>query len=265
MNFFFKKKFGQNFISDVNLLKSIVLGAGIEKNDTALEIGCGGGSLTAQLCEKAGFVIGYEIDNSLNEILAENLKDYNNVKIIYGDFLKADVSALEKELTEYKVVANLPYYITTPIITKLINESEKLKSLTVTVQEEVAERLTAVSGTKEYGSITVFISAFCDVKIVKKVSRKMFYPVPNVDSAVIKIDINKNKYDIKDKALFQKILFAVFSGRRKTLVNNLISCFSLSRDVCGDIIKSLGLDINIRGEALSVSQFVELYKIILDK
>ena len=258
-SFRFNKRFGQNFITDTNLLTSIVDKAGVDEGDTVLEIGVGAGTLTRALAEKADKVYGYEIDENLRPVLEESLSGLKNVQIIFNDVMKVSTSEIESKIGgKYKLVANLPYYITTPVIIKFIEEAENLQSITVMVQSEVAERICAKENTPEYGSITAGIDVIGDAKIVAKVPRTMFYPVPNVDSAVVRIDINKQKYVLTSRKAYRDVLRVAFSSRRKTLVNNLTRDFSLQREVAETALLSCGIDIKARGESLSTQRFVAL-------
>ena len=258
-SFRFNKRFGQNFITDTNLLTSIVDKAGVEEGDAVLEIGVGAGTLTRALAEKADKVYGYEIDENLRPVLKESLSGLKNVQIIFKDVMKVSTSEIESKIGgKYKLVANLPYYITTPVIIKFIEEAENLQSITVMVQSEVAERICAKENTPEYGSITAGIDVIGDAKIVAKVPRTMFYPVPNVDSAVVRIDINKQKYVLTSRKAYRDVLRVAFSSRRKTLVNNLTRDFSLQREVAESALLSCGIDIKARGESLSTQKFVAL-------
>lgn len=258
-SFRFNKRFGQNFITDTNLLTSIVDKAGVEEGDAVLEIGVGAGTLTRALAEKADKVYGYEIDENLRPVLKESLSGLKNVQIIFKDVMKVSTSEIESKIGgKYKLVANLPYYITTPVIIKFIEEAENLQSITVMVQSEVAERICAKENTPEYGSITAGIDVIGDAKIVAKVPRTMFYPVPNVDSAVVRIDINKQKYVLTSRKAYRDVLRVAFSSRRKTLVNNLTRDFSLQRKVAETALLSCGIDIKARGESLSTQKFVAL-------
>lgn len=258
-SFRFNKRFGQNFITDTNLLTSIVDKAGVEEGDAVLEIGVGAGTLTRALAEKADKVYGYEIDENLRPVLKESLSGLKNVQIIFKDVMKVSTSEIESKIGgKYKLVANLPYYITTPVIIKFIEEAEKLQSITVMVQSEVAERICAKENTPEYGSITAGIDVIGDAKIVAKVPRTMFYPVPNVDSAVVRIDINKQKYVLTSRKAYRDVLRVAFSSRRKTLVNNLTRDFSIQREIAETALLSCGIDIKARGESLSTQKFVAL-------
>jgi 16S rRNA (adenine1518-N6/adenine1519-N6)-dimethyltransferase len=257
--FTFKKQFGQNFLTDKNLLASIVEGAGVTPETTVIEIGCGAGTLTRALAERAKRVVAYEIDTKLQPVLARTLAGLDNVEVIFKDFLKVRMDRFEEELAEdYIVVANLPYYITTPLIMTFIEKSERCKSVCIMVQEEVASRLCATENTPDYGAITAVIALRGRGKIIKKVPRTLFYPVPNVDSAVVKIDLTDDVLEVKDRELYKKTVHAAFSSRRKTLENNLVNAFSLSRSQAQQVLLNCNIDLKARGETLSPAQFATL-------
>ncbi len=256
--FSFKKKFGQNFITDKNLLASIVSAAGVTDNDTVIEIGCGAGTLTRAIAEKAERVIAFEVDSALKPVLSRTLAGVENAEVVFKDFLKVDLPELEKETGEYCVVANLPYYVTTPLICKLLEEGKNCKSLTVMVQEEVAERFCAKENTSEYGAITAVIALRARAEIVKRVPRTMFTPRPNVDSAVVKLTVEDGRIAVKDAALYIKVVHAAFAARRKTLENNLVNAFKLTREVAQSVISDCGIDLKARGETLSPKLFAAL-------
>ena len=256
--FSFKKKYGQNFISDYSLLDRIVDGAGVTADDTVIEIGCGAGTLTKAIASKAKFVYGYEIDSSLKPVLAKTLSGIDNAEIIFKDFMRVRVDELEKTLPPYKVVANLPYYITTPLIMKFVENSLKCQSLTVMVQEEVAYRLCAECGTADYGAITASIALRGTCKILERVGREQFTPSPNVDSAVVRIDLCEKRLDVDDIEFYKKTVQAAFSSRRKTLENNLMNFFRLSRTQAQEVIEACGIAAGARGETLSPEQFAIL-------
>lgn len=260
--FTFKKQFGQNFITDKNLLADVVEKSGVDSQSTVIEIGCGAGTLTRALAERAKYVHAYEIDKNLQPVLAQTLAGLENVEVTFGDFLKVRLDELEKTLPPYRVVANLPYYITTPLIMTFIEHSKKCLSLTIMVQEEVAERLCASANTPEYGAITANIALRGTCKIVKRVSRKMFYPSPNVDSAVVRIDITDKRLDVCDEAFYKKTVQAAFSSRRKTLENNLVNTFSLSRESARAALEECGIDLKARGEVLSPEDFAKLSNVL---
>lgn len=260
--FVFKKKYGQNFLTDEGLLDRIVDGAGVEKDDTVLEIGCGAGTLTRALAKKCKFVYGYEIDKSLQPVLARTLGGVDNAEIIFKDFMRVRIDELEKTIPPYKVVANLPYYITTPLIMALVENSKNCLSMTVMVQEEVANRLCARPDTPDYGAITANVALRGECKILERVGRELFTPSPNVDSAAVRIDLCGCRLKVKDVAAYKKVVRAAFSSRRKTLENNLINCFNLPRTRAQEIILKCGLPASVRGEALSPEQFANLANIM---
>lgn len=260
--FNFKKKFGQNFITDANLLKSIVSAAGVGEADSVIEIGCGAGTLTRAIAEKAKKVTAYEIDTALKPVLARTLAGVENAEVVFKDFLNVNLEEAERETGEYAVVANLPYYVTTPLICKILDESKTCKSLTVMVQEEVAERFCAKENTPEYGAITAVIALRARAEIVKRVPRTMFIPRPNVDSAVVKLTIEDGRLAVKDPLLYKKVVHAAFSSRRKTLENNLVNSFKLSRETAQKAIKDCGIDLKARGETLSPEKFALLADVL---
>lgn len=270
-NFYFKKNFGQNFLIDQNVLGNIIDAAGITKEDFVLEIGPGIGSLTQYLAENAGKVVAVEIDKNLIPILSETMAGYDNLEIINEDVLKLDINALIDEKNggkPIKVVANLPYYITTPIIMELLERRMNVESITVMVQKEVADRMQAKPKSKDYGALTVAVQYYSDAAINFIVPPGCFMPRPAVDSAVITLNIRReNIYDVKDEVLMFKIVKAAFGQRRKTLLNSLNNAASipLSKEVLTGIIVGMGLDERIRGEALSVEEFAELSNKIHEK
>lgn len=252
--FVFKKKYGQNFLSDKNLLNAIADDAGITKDVEVLEIGAGAGSLTSVLDERAKHVVSFEIDRDLKEKL-EGLK-LKNTKFVFGDFMGFEMQDVEKMFkSKFKVVANLPYYITTPIIMKLF-KSKKIDSLTIMVQKEVAERICAKTGEKDYGSLSVLAEFYGESKITRIVKRQMFFPQPNVDSAILHIDIDRKKFDGVDDENFLKFVQNCFAMKRKTLLNNLGKEYSKE-----ELKNKLNPEtLAKRAEALSLEEFVELYK-----
>ena len=263
--FRFKKQFGQNFISDGNLLKSIVEASGITKDTTVVEIGCGAGTLTRALAEAAKQVYAFDIDRDLQPVLADTLAGLENVEVIFRDFNKLNLKEFEQEIEEYTVVANLPYYITTPLVTKLLEESDKVQGLSIMVQEEVAERFCAKENTPEYGSITAAIALKGNAKIVKRVSRNLFYPRPNVDSAVVKIEFERGRVAVKDEKAYRQTVKCAFLNRRKTLENNLVNFFRLTREQAQEILRLAGVEDKARGETLSPQRLAILSDVLLDK
>lgn len=261
-NFRFNKAYGQNFIFDTNFLDSIARGI-VDKNTNVLEIGAGAGTLTKILAKYAKRVVSYEIDTNLKPILNETLADSPNVQVVFQDVMKANMIDIENQLgSEYIMVANLPYYITTPIIFKFLEEATKLKSMTIMVQLEVAERLVAKAGSKDYGAITPAIDYRANAKIVKRVNRNMFTPAPNVDSAIVNIEFVKNKYDIKDTNVLDQTIKSAFAMRRKTLENNLKSTFGFNADTIHQILQFAGIKEKTRGETLDTQKLVDLANVI---
>ena len=258
-DFSFKKRFGQNFLIDSHVLDKIIRGAEIGKEDAVLEIGPGIGTLTQALCEAAGEVTAVEIDRDLIPILEKTLAAYDNVRIINEDILKLDLSAIsEKPL---KVVANLPYYITTPIIMGLFESGAPLLSITVMVQKEVADRMQAAPGGKDYGALSLAVQYYAEAEIIANVPPNCFIPRPGVGSAVIRL----TKYTAppvqpKDEKFMFRLIRAAFAQRRKTLVNTLRndSSLSYSREQLETVLAAMGLPAAVRGERLSLAEFAEL-------
>ena len=262
--FHFKKQFGQNFISDTNLLESIVSASGIDESTTVVEIGCGAGTLTRALAERAKRVYAYDVDTALQPVLAETLAGLENVEVIFRDFTKVNMKELDAEIGKFTVVANLPYYVTTPLVTKLLEESEMVQGISVMVQEEVAERFCAKENTPEYGSITAAIALKGEAKIVKRVSRNLFYPRPNVDSAVVKITFDRGRVAVKSEQAYRQTVKCAFLNRRKTLENNLVNYFSLTREQAKAVLAAAGVDEKARGETLSPERLAVLADALLD-
>lgn len=260
--FRFNKQYGQNFLTDENLLNEICNDAQMN-GGTVLEIGAGAGTLTRVLSRHADKVVAFEIDRNLQKVLAVTLADCPNVQVIFDDVMKYPVEQIEKLCdNDYNVVANIPYYITAPLIMRFAQQARAVRSLTLTVQKEVAERLAALPATKEYGALTVAVQAVADVRITRILPRKLFYPTPNVDSAVVKIDFQRDKLDIRNFDMFRKTVRAAFSMRRKTLVNCIAAGFCLDKSVAQRILSQCELSPNCRGEELSVQQFALLSQTI---
>ena len=259
-HFNFKKKFGQNFLIDSNVLESIIRGAEITKDDFVLEIGPGIGTMTQYLSCAAGKVIAVEIDRALIPILEDTLSEYDNVMVINDDVLKVDIRGLvEKENggRPVKVVANLPYYITTPIIMGLFESHVPIDSITIMVQKEVADRMQVGPGTKEYGALSLAVQYYAKPEIVAIVPPNCFMPRPNVGSAVIRLTRHKEvPVQVNDEKLMFKIIRASFNQRRKTLANGLNNApdIHLSKEVIQESIEELGVPVTIRGEALTLQQ-----------
>ena len=261
----FKKSLGQNFLSDKNLLNSIVKIANISDEDVVLEIGAGAGSLTAVLAKFAKKVISYEIDRSLTDILL-NLKSNNsNLEIVFEDFMKADINYLFQENQRIKVVANIPYYITTPIIFKLLDFSNNIDLMLFMVQKEVALRFASKEGKKDYGITSIILQSIADVSYEKTVAKECFTPMPKVDSALVKIELRKDKFNILDFEFFTKLIHTSFSMRRKTLINNLTKSFDFSKEYLIENLKKLGYSETVRPEEISVENYVKLSNILKNK
>lgn len=257
--FKFNKRFGQNFIESEILLEKIVELSGVTEKDKVVEIGVGGGTLTRALSEKAKFVYGFEIDKNLQPVLQKSLAGVENVEIIFKDFMKENLSELEKEIgEEYVVVANLPYYITSPIVMRFIEEAKFCRRIVVMVQREVAFRFCARPATADYGAITAAIGLWGDAAIILDVDRTNFYPQPNVDSAVVRIDKFYEDRGVIDKKAYRDVVRIAFSSRRKTLVNNMMNYLKISREKAECVLKESGIDISVRGETLSVGDFTRL-------
>ena len=256
-NFNFKKKFGQNFIVDENIINSIVTKSLIDKETLVIEIGPGAGSLTAKLAESSKQVLCYEIDTTLKEILNENLKQYNNVDIIYQDFLEADVINDIKKYNYNKlyIVANLPYYITTPIIINVIEKKLNVDKMVVMVQKEVGDRFKANVGTKDYNSLSIYLNYYFNVKKIMDISRNIFIPKPNVDSIIVEFTKKENSYNLKNEELFFKLIRDSFTQKRKTIRNNLKN---YDLNTIEEILKKHNQDLNTRAEQITIETFVEI-------
>lgn len=267
-NFNFQKKFGQNFLIDTHVLDKIIAAAGITKDDFVLEIGPGIGTMTQYLACAAREVVAVEIDKNLIPILEDTLQDYDNVSVINEDILKVDIAALAEEKNggrPIKVVANLPYYITTPIIMGLYEKHVPLESITVMVQKEVADRMQVGPGTKDYGALSLAVQFYAEPYIVANVPPNCFMPRPSVGSAVIRLTSHeKPPVEVKDEKLMFKIIRASFNQRRKTLANGLNNSGELNipKEVIIKSIEELGRGASIRGEALSLAEFAKLTNII---
>ncbi len=268
--FDFRKKFGQNFLIDNNILEKIIEAAQITKDDCVLEIGPGIGTLTQRLAEEAGEVIAVEIDKNLIPILNETLADYDNVTIINDDILKVDINKIVEERGErpVKVVANLPYYITTPIIMTLFEKHVPLHSVTIMVQKEVADRMKVGPGTKDYGALSLAVQYYAKPEIVTKVPAACFMPRPNVDSAVIRLTrYEDTPVKADDEAWLFAVIRASFNQRRKTLANGLANAgnLSINRQQVEETLAEMGLPTSVRGETLILEQFSELANRLLKK
>lgn len=269
-NFSFQKKFGQNFLIDTHVLDKIIASAEITKENMVLEIGPGIGTMTQYLACAARKVVAVEIDNSLIPILKDTLKDYDNIRIINDDVMKLDLAALAKEENggkPIKVVANLPYYITTPIIMGLFENHVPVESITVMIQKEVAERMQVGPGTKEYGALSLAVQYYAKPYIVANVPPNCFMPRPKVSSVVIRLTkLKEPPVQVKDERLMFGIIRASFNQRRKTLVNGLSNSaeLNLSKEEAIQAVESLGKGVSIRGEALSLEEFAKIANYILE-
>lgn len=259
-HFSVQKKFGQNFLVDDHILDGIVQAAKITEQDTVLEIGPGMGSLTQPLLEAAEQVIAVEVDPLLIPILKENLKSYPNLKLIHGDILKLDLKELLPEGKRAKVVANLPYYITTPIVMQLLEQQERIESITVMVQKEVAQRMKEGPGTKAYGALSLAVQYYAEPELVMTVSRHCFLPKPDVDSAVIRLRIyapEDRPVRVKDPDFMFRLIRAAFNQRRKTLLNALQNDAGtkIPKEKTSEALAKMGKAETIRGETLTLSEF----------
>ena len=267
-DFRIQKKYGQNFLIDTHVLEKIISSAGVTRDDFVLEIGPGIGALTQYLCENARRVMAVEIDRKLIPVLEDSLSEYDNVTVVNEDILKMDIGRIAQEHNQgkpVKVVANLPYYITTPIIMELFESHVTLESITVMVQKEVAERMQAGPGTKNYGALSLAVQYYADAEIVANVPPNCFMPRPNVGSAVIRMTCHQSSpVLVEDERLMFRLIRASFNQRRKTLQNSLGNDgkLSVSKEAAAQAIAAMGLSPTIRGEALSLEQFAQLSNLL---
>lgn len=261
VDFHFNKALGQNFITDANLLDAIVADSGINGDDTVVEIGTGAGTLTRAIAKVAKKVYSFEVDRNLQPVLALSLQGVDNAEVIFRDVLKMKDDELKSVVGDsFKVVANLPYYITTPLAMRFIESTLDVKSVTIMVQKEVALRFVAKPNTADYSAITLAIEMAGNAQITRNVSRNMFFPAPNVDSAVVRIDIDRAKLDGENVALLHKLVRSSFAMRRKTLANNLSVAFQIDKQEAGKLIEEAGFSPMVRGEALSLDDYKKLTK-----
>ena len=261
--FRFKKNFGQNFLIDPNIIKKILEASDIKKDDLVLEIGPGIGTLTQHIAYSCGHVIAVEIDKSLIPVLEETLSGYENVTLINDDILNIDISKLIREKGNgrpAKIIANLPYYITTPVVMKILEENRLISSMTIMVQKEVAERMSAEAGTKNYGALSLAVRYHADTKKVTDVSPNCFMPRPDVSSIVIQLDIKRKTPAVSDEKLMFGLIRAAFMQRRKTLINSLknSALFSLNRQEWESALKAACVPQSVRGETLTLEDFARL-------
>lgn len=269
-NFSFSKSLGQNFLIDQNILNKIVSGSGINENTNVLEVGPGAGTLTRELCLKAKKVTAVEIDKALIPILNDVMSDFDNFNLINSDILELNINELIKYEfgnESFTVVANLPYYITTPIIMNFLESELPVNSMTLMIQKEVAARILAEPGTKDYGALSVAVQFYAKPGVICSASPHCFTPQPKVTSTVVNLKLyDKPKYDVKNKEQFFKIVKSIFSQRRKTLVNSLSGSpyLDLSKDKIIDVLKQMELNEKVRGEKLNIEQITELSNIIYE-
>ena len=261
-NFKFSKSLGQNFLIDDNVIDRILEGARLSETDKIIEVGPGIGTLTREMGKVAENVVSIEIDKTLIPILQETLADLDNVEVVNEDILKVDVQGLIKEKLSggpVKLVANLPYYITTPIVMKFLEEDIPVTDIVVMVQKEVADRMNAKPSTKDYGALSVAVQYYCDTEIVAKAPRHMFVPQPNVDSIVIGLHVrSERKYKVDNEDIFFKTVKASFGQRRKTLLNSLGGLGFLTKDQIKEALQAANIDPKRRGETLSIDEFANL-------
>ena len=253
----FKKKFGQNFLKNISVVKRIVDVANIKEKSLVVEVGPGGAIMTRELAKRADNVLAYEIDEDLKDELYSRLEGLNNVEVLFKDFLTSDLcgDASKYDYENLYFVSNVPYYITTPIILKLIDSKLKFKRIVMMVQKEVGDRFTTGPGNKSYGSISVLLQYYFDARKEFLVSRNEFVPVPNVDSVIISFKEKENKYELLDSQFFEKLVRDSFQQKRKTIKNNLV-CYDLEK--VNMVLQRSGYDLSVRAEALPVNVFVDL-------
>ncbi len=268
-NFKFSKSLGQNFLIDDNVIDKILNGARLSEGDNIIEVGPGIGTLTREMGKIADKVVAIEIDKSLIPILKETLGEFDNIEVVNNDILKVNIEELVKEKFDnkpIKLVANLPYYITTPIVMKFLEENIPVTDIVVMVQKEVADRMNAKPSTKDYGALSVAVQYYCDTEIVAKAPRHMFIPQPNVDSTVIGLHVREEKkYNVDNEDIFFKTVKASFGQRRKTLLNSLGGLGFLNKDEIKEVLKQSNIDEKRRGETLTIEEFATLSNVINSK
>ncbi|QHI72203.1 16S rRNA (adenine(1518)-N(6)/adenine(1519)-N(6))-dimethyltransferase RsmA [Aminipila terrae] len=273
-DFRLSKSLGQNFLTDKNIIDKIIEESFIGENDLVIEIGPGIGVLTAEAAEQAGKVIAVEIDKNLIPILKDTLSQYDNVEVVNRDILKSDLNEMiaqsslinGKSVNSVRIIGNLPYYITTPIIMKILEDGVKADSITIMMQKEVADRIKAEAGKKAYGALSVAVQYYCTVSHVANVPKEVFVPQPKVDSTVIRLDIRKEKpVKLKDEKIFFQCVKAGFGQRRKTMLNSLTGVCGLSKEQVGQVMESIGIDSGRRAETMNIDEFANLANSVYDK
>ena len=268
--FKFSKSLGQNFLIDKNILEKIVQAAEITEEDYVIEIGPGIGSLTQHIADKCRKIVAVEIDKHLLPILAKTLVEYDNIEVIHGDVLKVDLHKLIQDRFQgqkVKVIGNLPYYVTTPIVMKLLEEKVPISSMTIMIQQEVAQRMEAKPSTKDYGALSIAVQYYCQPKILLKVPPTVFIPQPKVSSTIIRLDIlERPRVYVENEKLFFRIIKDAFGKRRKTLLNALSTgTLKLNKDLVKEALTTADIDGNRRGETLSIQEFAKLANILAEK
>ncbi|MBR3706722.1 MAG: 16S rRNA (adenine(1518)-N(6)/adenine(1519)-N(6))-dimethyltransferase RsmA [Firmicutes bacterium] len=271
-DFKFSKSLGQNFLVDKNIVDHIVDGAGIGPDDLAIEIGPGMGVITSEAAQRAAKVVAVEIDKTLIPILKETLAEHDNVDVINQDILKTDVNEIIETYGEgrtaknIKIIGNLPYYITTPIIMKILEDGVPASSITIMMQREVAERINAKPGTKDYGALSVAVQYYCDTQIVANVPKEAFMPQPKVGSTVLRLDIREDRLvELKDKDVFFQVVKAGFGQRRKTLSNSLMGVSGITKEIVKDALEAAGIEPGRRAETLDLYEFAKLSNEVFDR
>lgn len=271
-DFKFSKSLGQNFLVDKNIVDHIVDGAGIGPDDLAIEIGPGMGVITSEAAQRAAKVVAVEIDKTLIPILKETLAEHDNVDVINQDILKTDVNEIIETYGEgrtaknIKIIGNLPYYITTPIIMKILEDGVPASSITIMMQKEVAERINAKPGTKDYGALSVAVQYYCDTQIVANVPKEAFMPQPKVGSTVLRLDIREDRLvELKDKDVFFQVVKAGFGQRRKTLSNSLMGVSGITKEIVKDALEAAGIEPGRRAETLDLYEFAKLSNEVFDR
>lgn len=267
--FRFTKSLGQNFLTDKNIIEDIIESSAVEEGDLVIEIGPGMGVITREAALRAKKVIAVEIDKNLMPVLEETLTNLDNVEVINADILKTDINSLirkENHTGKVRIIGNLPYYITTPIVMKILEDGVQAESLTIMMQKEVADRIKAAPGSKDYGALSVAVQFFCSVEDVRKVPRTVFIPMPQVDSEVLRLDIYKKRpVEVRHKEVFFEVVKAGFGQRRKTLLNSITGVRGINKETAGSALDAAGIERTRRAETLSIAEFAALADEICDR